>query len=552
MLTGLVAAGYYRCFYGRGRGAAGAGAGAAVLGLIGFLLVDIRFCVPLLTALWLIMAGYVWGIGDGDQLSGSGDRDIGSAGSRMRSASWKSRGEDGRGGTRVRNAPWKSRGEDGSGPARGQKRNVSAGEWEQLFLAGGVWLLAYSLAECCVGNVLLPIHSLQAALAAALSVMAGLYLLGRGKLYPLWAAALAMMWLLAGFLGRIAYGQNWQTQVMTVSLYAAAGGILVWQQIYCIWRKPEQAGWEGRQQEPVAGGQRLGKDAAAEWREAADREYRQLQIFEHDFRHHLDIVAALYEEGSAAEARNYIEDLKQARESRRGRETGGERELSYIMMAKRNACREAEITFSYQIIGSPRGIARMDMTALLLNLLDNAIRACAEVPKPRSIGVMLLSRGELCEIEMVNSGHYAPGKGQHSGTREATGQQAVWRERMEGQHSGTREATGQQAVWRERMEGQHSGTREATGQQAVWREYMEGQCSGTREVTEQQADWRERMEGQHSGRQLHGIGMVSVRQIVDKYQGTLRIWEEEGRVRQKLILVQRSGQEDGVVQGETE
>ncbi len=81
---------------------------------------------------------------------------------------------------------------------------------------------------------------------------------------------------------------------------------------------------------------------------------------------------------------------------------------------------------------------------------------------------------------------------------------------------------------------------------------MEGQHSGTREVTEQQADWRERMEGQHSGRQLHGIGMVSVRQIVDKYQGTLRIWEEEGRVRQKLILVQRSGQEDGVVQGETE
>lgn len=508
MLTGLVAAGYYRCFYGRGRGAAGAGAGAAVLGLIGFLLADIRFCVPLLTALWLIMAGYVWGIGDGDQLSGSGDRDIGSAGSRMRSASWKSRGEDGRGGTRVRNAPWKSRGEDGSGPARGQKRNVSAGEWEQLFLAGGVWLLAYSLAECCVGNVLLPIHSLQAALAVALSVMAGLYLLGRGKLYPLWAAALAMMWLLAGFLGRIAYGQNWQTQVMTVSLYAAAGGILVWQQIYCIWRKPEQAGWEGRQQEPVAGGQRLGKDAAAEWREAADREYRQLQIFEHDFRHHLDIVAALYEEGSAAEARNYIEDLKQARESRRGRETGGERELSYIMMAKRNACREAEIAFSYQIIGSPRGIARMDMTALLLNLLDNAIRACAEAPKPRSIGVMLLSRGELWEIEMVNSGHYAPGKGQHSGT-----------------------VTEQQAVWRERTEGQRSGTREATGQQAVW---------------------RERMEGQHPGRQLHGIGMVSVRQIVDKYQGTFRIWEEEGRVRQKLILVQRSGQEEGAVQGETE
>ena len=43
------------------------------------------------------------------------------------------------------------------------------------------------------------------------------------------------------------------------------------------------------------------------------------------------------------------------------------------------------------------------------------------------------------------------------------------------------------------------------------------------------------------GRKVHGIGMVSVRQIVDKYQGICRIWEEDGQVRQKLILVQRSG-----------
>lgn len=37
---------------------------------------------------------------------------------------------------------------------------------------------------------------------------------------------------------------------------------------------------------------------------------------------------------------------------------------------------------------------------------------------------------------------------------------------------------------------------------------------------------------------LQHIGMVSVRQIVDKYQGICQIWEEGDQVRQKLILVQ--------------
>ena len=222
------------------------------------------------------------------------------------------------------------------------------------------------------------------------------------------------------------------------------------------------------------------------------REYRELAIFEHDFRHHLDIVAALYEEGSGEEARSYIEDLKQARESRQGRITGGERELSHIMMAKRKACRQAEISFSYQIVGSPRGIARMDMTALLLNLLDNAIRACEAAPKPRSIGVMLLSRGELWEIEMVNSGRCEPG--------------GVRAEQRQG-------------------ESQHVEQRQ--------REVLQ---AGPQQAERQ----REGVQG-GMGRKVHGIGMVSVRQIVDKYQGICRMWEEDGQVRQKLILVQRSG-----------
>ena len=223
-------------------------------------------------------------------------------------------------------------------------------------------------------------------------------------------------------------------------------------------------------------------------------------------------MAALYEEGSGEEARSYIEDLKQARESRQGRITGGERELSHIMMAKRKACRQAEISFSYQIVGSPRGIARMDMTALLLNLLDNAIRACEAAPKPRSIGVMLLSRGELWEIEMVNSGRCEPG-----------GVRAEQRQRES------------QYVKQRQGESRHVEQRQGESQHVEQRQ-REVLQAGPQQAERQ----REGVQG-GMGRKVHGIGMVSVRQIVDKYQGICRIWEEDGQVRQKLILVQRSG-----------
>lgn len=449
MLVGLVAAGCYICFFGGVRGAIWVGAGVAGLELGSFLFPEKRFAVPLLTALWVMLAEILWGEG------------------------------------------------------AGFRYKLSVERREKLFLAGGVWLMVRSLAEICTGNILLQTGLLRTALAAALFVMAGLHLLGRGRLHALWMAALAALWMLVGFLGSLAYAENWQMQVMAVSLYAAVGGILVFQQIFCIRQELDSNGRLERRRESLEAppGMLSGASPAAgvnsgievKWQEEAMREYRELAIFEHDFRHHLDIVAALYEEGSGEEARSYIEDLKQARESRQGRITGGERELSHIMMAKRKACRQAEISFSYQIVGSPRGIARMDMTALLLNLLDNAIRACEAAPKPRSIGVMLLSRGELWEIEMVNSGRCEPDGVQRAEQRQGESQHVEQRQR----------------------EVLQAGPQQAERQR-------EGVQGGMR-------------------RKVHGIGMVSVRQIVDKYQGICRIWEEDGQVRQKLILVQRSG-----------
>lgn len=334
----------------------------------------------------------------------------------------------------------------------------------ESFLAGGTWVLICGLA--CLWPHAAP---LQIVSALALLGLAALYLLRRGTLHPLWMGTLLCVWLLAGFLDGMVYEQRWQEQVMKAAGYLVLGGIFVFQQIFCIRQEIRKRALE----EPNEAENR--KYASESWRKAAHREYERLRIFEHDFRHHLDMLGALYEQGDPVQARAYLEDLKQARLSGRGRINGGERELSCIMLAKQEACRKARIQFSSQILGSPRGIAQMDMTALLLNLLDNAIRACEKAPEPRSIGIMLLARGELWQIELVNTGLYEPGV------------------------------------------------------------YAPGpRDSGEAEET---ADGLEQGDtGREDAGPAHGIGLVSVRQIVEKYRGVFEIRQEGSQVIQKVIL----------------
>lgn len=386
MLEGLVAAGYYICFFGKTKGSIPAGAAAALLGLCALFFPGLQPALPVLTAFWLMLAG----------------------------------------------------------------RLFYTDQCQELFLAGGVWLMVR------IPPGLWP-HTtpLQAAAATALLAMGALYLLRREAFYPLWACTLLLMWALTGYLSGMNYARTWQRQTMDLFLYLVMGGLLVFQQFYCVRQEMARKLWTEEFLSPdprTTPAPAPASGAAGPWREAARQEYRRLQIFEHDFRHHLDMIGALYEEGRPAPARAYIEDLKQFRVSRQGQYNGGAGELSLLMLAKKEACRQAHIHFSYQIMGSPRGIAQMDMTALLLNLLDNAVRACQKAPEPRSMSIMLLSRGNLWQIELVNSGRYEP----------------------------------------------------------------ETPLS-------------------HRG-PVHGIGLVSVRQIVDKYRGTFEIRQEEDQVVQTLIL----------------
>ena len=318
-----------------------------------------------------------------------------------------------------------------------QKQNRS-----EALLTGGLWLIAHTAARLLPHALLL-----QELICISAFTIILLAVIKRLRLPILVLILLAAVYLLDMLLGPIHYAKEWQGEVIAAALFIISSGGIIFTQLLCC----RQALRTELSATPIFAARRqMG------WEKMADEESQRLQIFEHDFRHHLDAVSALYESGHEGEARAYVEDMKQARVSGKGCRGGNEQELSYILMAKKQECRDKDITFTYQIVGSPKGIAEMDLSTLLLNLVSNAIRACEEVKGPRSISLMLLERGELWQVEMVNSGRYEPGENKKS----------------------------------------RDGLR-------------------------------------------HGIGMVSVQQIVQRYEGTYQLWQEEDQIVQKLILVSR-------------
>ncbi len=242
---------------------------------------------------------------------------------------------------------------------------------------------------------------LEEALVAALLATIVLSIVRRQKWPLFWGLLLGSSYLICHGLGSILYTAQWQQTVIQIALYVVFGGLLILQQLYCV----RICLKDSQQPASVLAAPR----PEMNWQKSSDQEVQRLLIFEHDFRHHLDMVAALYEEGKEEEARAYIEDAKQARLSGQGRRMCSASELSYMLMAKKQQCREAEISFSYQIVGCPDGITQLDMAALLFNLIDNAARACQSAEgTDRSISLMLISRGLLWQVEMRNTGVYDP------------------------------------------------------------------------------------------------------------------------------------------------
>ncbi len=242
---------------------------------------------------------------------------------------------------------------------------------------------------------------LEEALITALLATIVLSIVRRQKWPLFWGLLLGISYLICHGLGSILYTTQWQQMVIQVALYVVFGGLLILQQLYCV----RICLKDSQQPASVLAAPR----PEMNWQKSSDQEVQRLLIFEHDFRHHLDMVAALYEEGKEEEARAYIEDAKQARLSGQGRRMCSSSELSYMLMAKKKQCREAGIRFTYQIVGCPDGIAQLDMASLLFNLIDNAARACESAEgTDRSISLMLISRGLLWQVEMRNTGVYDP------------------------------------------------------------------------------------------------------------------------------------------------
>ena len=193
--------------------------------------------------------------------------------------------------------------------------------------------------------------------------------------------------------------------------------------------------------------------------------YLEMRAWRHDYKNHLQVMKAHLDMGEYQELADYMLRLdEELTRIDKVIKTGSLR-LDAILNSKIALAKAKQIQVNVKVILPPHiSVSDYDLCVLLGNLLDNAIRACQEAPMPRSISVMLLARGELWEIEMINSGSYRPG--------------------------------------------QEPGS----------------------------------SPGKEGDGAVHGLGLVSVGQIVEKYQGSSRLWQEDGQVRQKVILVQRNAE----------
>lgn len=117
--------------------------------------------------------------------------------------------------------------------------------------------------------------------------------------------------------------------------------------------------------------------------EEARRHYAEISTLRHDMRHCLTTAANLIADGNADKAQNYLEELVKVKIEPLG---GGANTGSIIVDAVINnalsACRKNNIETKFLIDSRFDGIGETDISVLLSNALDNAIKGCEGAKAP--------------------------------------------------------------------------------------------------------------------------------------------------------------------------
>lgn len=115
----------------------------------------------------------------------------------------------------------------------------------------------------------------------------------------------------------------------------------------------------------------------------AQKHYQETRIIRHDMKHYLMTAVGLISNGNSEEAKHYMETVLQEKMplTSAGIQTGVVA-VDSVINAKFAACREKGITVKAVLNTEFREVNEMDMSILLSNLLDNAMRGCRDCDRP--------------------------------------------------------------------------------------------------------------------------------------------------------------------------
>ena len=150
-----------------------------------------------------------------------------------------------------------------------------------------------------------------------------------------------------------------------------------------------------------------------EQRELLERDYRSLnQSYElnarlfHDFHHHIGVLQRLLSDGENREALEYLEGIQEPVRNMAERTWTGDRAVDYLINSRAAAAEEKKIRFHAEA-EFPRhtDLRSEDLTAVLGNLLDNALEAADKVQGPENRFVSLVIRrvNQMLVIRVENS-----------------------------------------------------------------------------------------------------------------------------------------------------
>lgn len=121
-----------------------------------------------------------------------------------------------------------------------------------------------------------------------------------------------------------------------------------------------------------------------------DRNYHELSVLRHDFQNRIECICCMLRENKNDEAIRYIESLTDRHFSSAHQHIKSSSSvLNAVINSKFSLAQSQEISTSCMLTATIPHALEYDISALLFNLLDNAIEACKELQTKRSISVSL-------------------------------------------------------------------------------------------------------------------------------------------------------------------